>query len=56
MPEFVVVTYRTRRSVTLDGVSLTVSSLGADWFEVALIPETLGVTTLGGLAVVATVS
>jgi riboflavin synthase len=38
-------------SVTLDGVSLTVSSLGPDWFEVALIPETLGSTTLGSLAV-----
>ena len=36
-------------SVALDGVSLTVSSLGADWFEVALIPETLSATTLGAL-------
>ena len=38
-------------SVALHGVSLTVASLGPDWFEVALIPETLGATTLGGLAV-----
>ena len=38
-------------SVALHGVSLTVSDLGPDWFEVALIPETLGATTLGGLAV-----
>ena len=38
-------------SVALDGVSLTVSALGTDWFEVALIPETLGTTTLGKLAV-----
>ncbi len=38
-------------SVTLDGVSLTVSAVGPDWFEVALIPETLNVTTLGALAV-----
>ena len=38
-------------SVALDGVSLTVSALGADWFEVALIPETLGATTLGRLAI-----
>jgi riboflavin synthase len=38
-------------SVALDGVSLTVSALGVDWFEVALIPETLATTTLGGLAV-----
>jgi riboflavin synthase len=37
-------------SVTLHGVSLTVSTLGRDWFEVALIPETLGSTTLGKLA------
>jgi riboflavin synthase len=36
-------------SVALDGVSLTVSSLGHDWFEVALIPETLASTTLGEL-------
>jgi riboflavin synthase len=34
-------------SVTLDGVSLTVSACGSDWFEVALIPHTLEVTTLG---------
>lgn len=37
-------------SVTLDGVSLTVSTLGADWFEVTLIPETLAATTLGTLS------
>ena len=36
-------------SVTLDGVSLTVSALGPDRFEVALIPHTLEVTTLSGL-------
>ena len=34
-------------SVTLDGVSLTVSRLHAASFEVALIPHTLDVTTLG---------
>jgi riboflavin synthase len=34
-------------SVTLDGVSLTVSDLGEDWLEVSLIPETLERTTLG---------
>jgi riboflavin synthase len=34
-------------SVTVDGVSLTVSGIGADWFEVSLIPETLKRTTLG---------
>lgn len=36
-------------SVGLHGVSLTVADLGPDWFEVALIPETLDATTLGGL-------
>jgi riboflavin synthase len=34
-------------SITVDGVSLTVSDVGDDWFEVSLIPETLAVTTLG---------
>jgi riboflavin synthase len=36
-------------SVTVDGVSLTVSSLHPDRFEVALIPHTLEVTTLSRL-------
>ena len=34
-------------SITVDGVSLTVTSVDADGFEVALIPHTLAVTTLG---------
>ena len=34
-------------SITVDGVSLTVSGLGHDWFEVSLIPTTLQLTTLG---------
>lgn len=34
-------------SVALDGVSLTVAAVGDDWFEVALIPTTLALTTLG---------
>jgi riboflavin synthase len=34
-------------SIAVDGVSLTVSALGEDWFEVSLIPETLKRTTLG---------
>ena len=34
-------------SIAVDGVSLTVSDVGDDWFEVSLIPETLAVTTLG---------
>ncbi len=37
-------------SITVDGVSLTVSAIGADWFEVSLIPTTLGLTTLGQAA------
>jgi len=34
-------------SITVDGVSLTVSAISGDWFEVSLIPETLKRTTLG---------
>jgi riboflavin synthase len=34
-------------SVAVDGVSLTVTAVGPDWFEVGLIPETLRATTLG---------
>ena len=34
-------------SISVDGISLTVSSLGPDWFEVSLIPTTLALTTLG---------
>ena len=34
-------------SIAVDGVSLTVSGLGPDWFEVSLIPITLELTTLG---------
>lgn len=33
--------------VAIDGVSLTIAAAGADWFEVALIPETIARTTLG---------
>lgn len=36
-------------SVAVDGVSLTVSALGADWFEVVLISATRTATTLGEL-------
>lgn len=34
-------------SVTVDGVSLTVSAVERGWFEVSLIPSTLTLTTLG---------
>jgi riboflavin synthase len=35
-------------SIAVDGVSLTVTAVGDDWFEVGLIPTTLALTTLGG--------
>src|SRR4051794_6458951 len=38
-------------SIAVDGTSLTVSSVGDDWFEVSLIPETLTATTLGARSV-----
>jgi riboflavin synthase len=38
-------------SIAIDGVSLTVSAIGDDWFEVSLIPETLEATTLGARVV-----
>jgi riboflavin synthase len=34
-------------SIAVDGVSLTVSGIGDDWFAVSLIPETLERTILG---------
>ena len=34
-------------SITLDGTSLTLAAIGADTFEVALIPTTLAITRLG---------
>ncbi|MEY2672571.1 MAG: hypothetical protein RL228_231 [Actinomycetota bacterium] len=36
-----------RGSITVEGTSLTVSSLDKDWFEVSLIPTTLTHTNLG---------
>lgn len=38
-------------SIAVDGVSLTVTGIGDDWFEVGLIPTTLRLTTLGRRAV-----
>jgi riboflavin synthase len=38
-------------SIAVDGISLTVSAVGDEWFEVSLIPETLEVTTLGSRVV-----
>jgi riboflavin synthase len=48
-------------SITVDGTSLTVSAVSVpgakdEYFEVSLIPATLEATTLGGLAVGATVN
>ena len=37
-------------SIAIDGISLTVARVQRDRFEVALIPETLARTTLGGAA------
>lgn len=37
-------------SIALDGISLTVAALRSDAFDVAVIPETLRRTTLGGKA------
>jgi riboflavin synthase len=34
-------------SIAIDGVSLTISKVEDDWFEVSLIPETARATTLG---------
>ena len=36
-------------SIAVDGVSLTISGLGDDWFQVSLIPETLERTVLGNV-------
>jgi riboflavin synthase len=38
-------------SIAVSGVSLTVAATGPEWFEVALIPTTLGLTNLGSLRV-----
>ncbi len=38
-------------SIALNGTSLTVSTLGEDWFEVSLIPTTLRDTTHGTLEI-----
>ncbi|OBA81307.1 riboflavin synthase subunit alpha [Mycobacterium sp. 1164966.3] len=46
-------------SITVDGISLTVSGLGSepwDWFEVSLIPTTRELTTLGSAPVGAQVN
>ncbi len=49
LPESISRYVAARGSITVDGVSLTVSNVAADgtWFEISLIPTTLEVTTLG---------
>jgi riboflavin synthase len=48
-PETVVRYCIEKGSIAVDGVSLTVAAFDDDGFEVALIPHTLTVTTLGRL-------
>ena len=36
-------------SIAVSGVSLTIATIGSDWFDVALIPTTLRLTNLGTL-------
>jgi riboflavin synthase len=48
-PENVVRYCLEKGSIAVDGVSLTVAALDDEGFEVALIPHTLAVTTLGSL-------
>jgi riboflavin synthase len=48
-PETVVRYCIEKGSIAVDGVSLTVAAFDDDGFEVALIPHTLAVTTLGSL-------
>lgn len=47
LPESIAGYVAHKGSITLDGVSLTVSAVGVDTFAVSLIPETLSRTTLG---------
>jgi len=51
LPEELKASVVEKGSITVDGVSLTVSALAPGRFSVALVPHTLAVTTLGGLTV-----
>lgn len=51
VPPFVARYLVPKGSVCVDGVSLTLARVTRRTFEVALIPHTLAVTTLGGIAV-----
>src|SRR5215467_491050 len=48
-PETVLAYCIEKGSIAMDGVSLTIAAFDDEGFEVALIPHTLAVTTLGGL-------
>jgi len=39
-----------KSSIAVDGISLTVATLGEEWFEIAIIPHTWKVTNLSALA------
>lgn len=47
LPEVLAPMTAPKGSITVDGISLTVVDCGADWFTVALIPETVKRTNLG---------
>ncbi len=51
LPEDLAPEVAEKGSVAVDGVSLTVTAVGAGWFEVSLVPFTLQATTLGFLRV-----
>jgi riboflavin synthase len=55
-PESVVATLVPKGSITVAGASLTINTVDGDRFGVTLIPHTLAVTTLGELAVGASVN
>jgi riboflavin synthase len=55
-PESVVATLVPKGSITVAGASLTINAVAGERFRVTLIPHTLAVTTLGGLAVGAPVN
>ena len=51
MPAFLAPMTAPKGSITVDGISLTVVDCGADWFTVALIPETVSRTALATMKV-----
>jgi riboflavin synthase len=55
-PESIVATLVPKGSITVAGASLTINVVTDNRFQVTLIPHTLAVTTLGGLAVGAPVN